>query len=111
MKNLLLTITLLSIYSFAIADKGNSPMIIDVRTTAEWSTGHLDNAKHIEWQDIGDQVSALTTNKDETIYVYCHTGNRSGKAKSILDQLGYSNVINAGGMDDAQAAINTHEGL
>lgn len=86
-------------------------MIIDVRTTAEWSTGHLDNAKHIEWQDIGDQISALTTNKDETIYVYCHTGNRSGKAKSILDQLGYSKVINAGGMDDAQAAINTQEGL
>ncbi|MBC8381229.1 MAG: rhodanese-like domain-containing protein [SAR92 clade bacterium] len=109
MKAILLTIILLPIFSFAISDQGPSPMIIDVRTPAEYNTGHLDKANHIEWQDIGSQISALTTDKDKTIYVYCQSGNRSGKAKTILDQLGYSNVINAGGVEAAQAFINAHE--
>jgi phage shock protein E len=109
MKKILLTISLLLICVFAIADKGSSPLIIDVRTPSEWDTGHLDEAKHIEWQDIGTRISDLTANKDETIYVYCRSGGRSGKAKTILDELGYSNVINAGGIADAQAFINAQE--
>ena len=84
-------------------------MIIDVRTPAEWNTGHLDEAKHIEWQEISARISDLTADKDETIYVYCRSGGRSGKAKTILDDLGYSNVINAGGVADAQAFINAQE--
>ena len=109
MNKILLTISLLSICVLAIADKGASPLIIDVRTPAEWDTGHLDEAKHIEWQEISARISDLTADKDETIYVYCRSGGRSGKAKTILDDLGYSNVINAGGVADAQAFINAQE--
>ena len=109
MKKILVTISLLLICVFTIADKGASPLIIDVRTPAEWDTGHLDEAKHIEWQEISARISDLTANKDETIYVYCRSGGRSGKAKTILDDLGYSNVINAGGVADAQAFINAQE--
>lgn len=109
MNKILLTISLLLICVLAIADKGASPLIIDVRTPAEWDTGHLDEAKHIEWQEISARISDLTADKDETIYVYCRSGGRSGKAKTILDDLGYSNVINAGGVADAQAFINSQE--
>ncbi len=109
MKKILVTISVLLICAFAIADKGASPVIIDVRTPAEWDTGHLDEAKHIEWQEISARISDLTADKDETIYVYCRSGGRSGKAKTILDDLGYSNVINAGGVADAQAFINAQE--
>lgn len=109
MNKILLTISLLLICVLAIADKGASPLIIDVRTPAEWNTGHLDEAKHIEWQEISARISDLTADKDETIYVYCRSGGRSGKAKTILDDLGYSNVINAGGVADAQAFINSQE--
>jgi len=109
MNKILLTISLLLICVLAIADKGASPLIIDVRTPAEWNTGHLDEAKHIEWQEISVRISDLTADKDETIYVYCRSGGRSGKAKTILDDLGYSNVINAGGVADAQAFINAQE--
>lgn len=109
MNKILLTISLLLICVLAIADKGASPLIIDVRTPAEWNTGHLDEAKHIEWQEISARISDLTADKDETIYVYCRSGGRSGKAKTILDDLGYRNVINAGGVADAQAFINAQE--
>ncbi|MDC0172180.1 rhodanese-like domain-containing protein [Gammaproteobacteria bacterium] len=84
-------------------------MIIDVRTPIEWETGHLPGAKLIEWQEIAEKIANVTTNKDETIYVYCRSGNRSGKAKEILDQLGFSNVLNAGGVAEAQAFIDSRE--
>ena len=109
MNKILLTISLLLICVLAIADKGDSPLIIDVRTIAEWDAGHLVDAKHIEWQDIGARISDITTDKDETIYVYCRSGGRSEKAKTILDELGYINVINAGGIADAQVFINAQE--
>ena len=51
---------------------GISLTIIDVRTVAEWKTGHLDGAIHIEWQDILQIPSKIS--KDEEIYLYCRSG-------------------------------------
>jgi phage shock protein E len=82
-----------------------SMLVIDVRTPAEWHTGHLDGAEHIEWQDIGEKIDQLTSNKHDNIYLYCRSGNRSGKAMTILKQQGYTNVINAGGIDQAQLLL------
>ncbi|MBT3529185.1 MAG: hypothetical protein HN476_08610 [Porticoccaceae bacterium] len=58
---------------------------------------------------IDEKITDLTKDKNATIYVYCRRGNRSGKAKKILDQLGYTNVVNAGGIVDAEAFIQTLE--
>ncbi|MFB0989900.1 MAG: rhodanese-like domain-containing protein [Porticoccaceae bacterium] len=109
MKQLLLALTLLIFVPVLAADQGNDPLIIDVRTPVDWETGHLVGAELIEWQEIGEKIANLTTHKDEIIYVYCRSGNRSGKAKEILDQLGYSNVLNAGGVAEAQAFIDSSE--
>ena len=106
MKNIL-SLTLLLLASFSAAKTEDAILIIDVRTPAEWDRGHLPNAKHIEWQNIGEGISELTSDKQSTIYVYCRSGNRSGKAKLILEQLGYSNVINAGGINEAQLFIDS----
>jgi phage shock protein E len=80
-------------------------LIIDVRTTEEWQSGHLSDAHHIEWQDIGNKIISLADDKDAIIYLYCRSGNRSGKAMTILKQQGYTNVINAGGIDQAQLLL------
>jgi len=93
----------------AFAENHGSALIIDVRTPAEWETGHLADAKHIEWQVIDEKITNLTKDKNAIIYVYCRSGNRSGKAKKILDQLGYTNVVNAGGIGEAEAFINAIE--
>ena len=61
--------------------------VIDVRTEAEWNTGHLEGALHIEWQDILQLSSDIS--KDEEIFLYCRSGNRSGKATKILLDAGY----------------------
>lgn len=83
---------------------GISLTIIDVRTEAEWKTGHLDGAIHIEWQDILQLSSKIS--KDEEIYLYCRSGNRSGKATKILSEAGYINALNAGSIEQASKLLN-----
>ena len=81
-----------------------SMTVIDVRTEAEWGTGHLEGALHIEWQDILNISSDIQ--KDEEIFLYCRSGNRSGKATKILIDAGYLNAKNAGSIEDASELLD-----
>jgi phage shock protein E len=81
-----------------------SMTVIDVRTEAEWKTGHLEGALHIEWQDILKVSSDIQ--KDEEIFLYCRSGNRSGKATKILLEAGYVNAKNAGSILNASELLN-----
>ena len=81
-----------------------SMTIIDVRTEAEWDTGHLEGALHIEWQDILNISSDVQ--KNEEIYLYCRSGNRSGKATKILIEAGYINAKNAGSIHNASELLD-----
>ena len=78
-------------------------VVVDVRTEAEWNTGHLEGALHIEWQDILKISSSIR--KDEEIFLYCRSGNRSGKATKILIDAGYINAKNAGSIADASETL------
>ena len=78
--------------------------VIDVRTEAEWDTGHLEGALHIEWQEILKISSDIK--KDEEIFLYCRSGNRSGKATKILLEAGYVNAKNAGSILNASELLN-----
>ena len=82
---------------------GMSMTVIDVRTEAELKTGHLEGALHIEWQDILKIPSDIQ--KDEEIFLYCRSGNRSGKATQILLEAGYNNAKNAGSIFDASELL------
>ena len=82
----------------------NADVVIDVRTPDEWSSGHIENAMHVEWQDILNISNSVT--KDEKIYLYCRSGNRSGRATQILIDAGYSNVTNAGSLKQASDLLN-----
>ena len=77
--------------------------VIDVRTLEEWNSGYLENAIHKEWQNILD-ISPIIP-KNETIYLYCRSGNRSGKATNILIKNGYLNAINAGSILEASKLL------
>ena len=82
---------------------GEGMIIIDVRTLDEWKNGHLEDAQRIEWQKIESIVDTVA--KDEQIYLYCRSGNRSGMATQILKDAGYTDVINAGSLADAAALL------
>ena len=62
--------------------------LIDVRTQSEYSSGHIDGAANLPLQNI--QAGLLPNmDKDKTIYVYCHSGNRSTQAAALLKKAGY----------------------
>ena len=81
-------------------------LVLDVRTENEWNQGHLSSAKHIEWQDIAEKIRKERVKKTQRIYVYCGSGKRAEKAKIALEQLGYTNVINAGGLTEAKELLD-----
>ena len=80
-----------------------SMTVIDVRSEAEWNTGYLEGALHIEWQDILQLSTQIP--KDEQIYLYCRSGNRSEKATKILLEAGYINAKNAGSINEASKLL------
>ena len=94
-----LALLLLSFQLFA-----SNPIIIDVRTPQEFESGHVESAINIEWQDIASVENS--TNKDNRIFLYCRSGNRSQKATDILINIGYKDVINLGSIKEASEFLN-----
>tara|TARA_B100000459_G_scaffold119577_1_gene72206 strand:+ start:163 stop:486 length:324 start_codon:yes stop_codon:yes gene_type:complete len=74
-------------------------VIIDVRTLEEHESGHIKDSLNIEWQLI-DSIEN-TVPKDAKLYLYCRSGNRSGKATKMLISLGYTDVTNLGSIKSA----------
>lgn len=73
--------------------------LIDVRTPEEFKAGFIDGAVNVPLASI--QSGQLPTGaKDKKLYLYCRSGNRAGEAQTILEQAGYTNVINLGGLDN-----------
>jgi rhodanese-related sulfurtransferase len=68
--------------------------LVDVREPGEFAEGTAKGAVNIP---LGSVVTELTKFKGkENIIVFCRSGNRSGQAKTILEQNGFKNVINGG---------------
>lgn len=76
-------------------------VLIDVRTPAEFAEGHLAGAVNIDLQSgsFEQEIAALPLAGDYV--VYCRSGNRSGQAVEIMRKLGFDNLVNAGGLQDA----------
>ena len=84
----------------------DEPLVIDVRSLEEVKTGIIQDAIHIEWTQIDKEINDIDVTKDQPIYLYCRSGNRSGKATIILEKIGFTNVINAGGIDEAAKKLD-----
>jgi len=91
----------LMILLFSSLLSSNEIIVIDVRSVEEVKTGIIQDAIHIEWTQIDKEITKIDLTKDQPIYLYCRSGNRSGKAAVILEKIGFTNVINAGGIDEA----------
>ncbi|WP_324670787.1 rhodanese-like domain-containing protein [Hymenobacter sp. GOD-10R] len=72
-------------------------VVLDVRTPDEYASGHLQNARNLDFKaaDFSTQIAHLDTAK--TYVLYCASGNRSGKAGVLMQQQGFRKVLNAGG--------------
>ncbi|MFV8816778.1 rhodanese-like domain-containing protein [Haliea sp. E17] len=75
---------------------------IDVRTPEEFAEDHIAGDKLVPYEDILPAVTEAFPDKSTEIHLYCGSGRRAGIAKAQLDEAGYTNVVNAGGIDDAR---------
>ena len=78
--------------------------LVDVRTPEEYNLKHLKYAANINIKsaDFADQVKKL--DKSKQVYLYCHSGNRSGRAADSLQTLGYHLSYNIGALDSLTKA-------
>jgi phage shock protein E len=72
---------------------------LDVRTPAEYQSGHYTGAKNIPLQDLQDRLAEIG-DKNKAVVIYCASGMRSAKAARILTAAGFTDVTNAGGLSN-----------
>lgn len=81
-------------------DSGDEIIILDVRTKEEYDAGHIKGAILVPNETIIDEQPELLQDLDAEILVYCRSGNRSAQAANKLLAIGYTNVVDFGGIID-----------
>jgi len=78
--------------------------VIDVRTPAEFDAGHVVGALNIDVNgpDFSDRIAELDA--DDPYLVYCRSGNRSAIAASQMEDAGFKDIADAGGLADLAQA-------
>ena len=72
-------------------------MILDIRTTADFKSGHIKGAKNVPLSDFASSVDGLSGDKREPILIYCNSGNTATRAIKLLKNAGYEKVNNLQG--------------
>ncbi len=70
------------------------PVILDVRSAREHAAGHIENSILIPVQVLQGRLAELDQYKDRTIFIYCRSGNRSTVASRLLNEKGFTRIVN-----------------
>lgn len=85
----------------------NGAHLVDVRTSAEFATGHVPNSVNIPLDSLDQEIDALR-DKNE-IVVYCLSGGRSAQAKRFLNRNGFTNVQDGRTWKEVKAIVDNIE--
>ena len=80
-------------------------IILDVRRPDEFAEGHIPGAINVPNEEIGTAEIAELPDKSQLILVYCRSGRRSKEASEKLVKLGYTNIVEFGGIQDYEGEI------
>jgi rhodanese-related sulfurtransferase len=80
--------------------------VIDVRTPAEFTSGHLEGALNFDIQGMTFMEEIATLDPDATYLVYCRSGSRAAAAVDTMKSIGIDNVTNLGSVNDALSATD-----
>ncbi len=76
-------------------NQGNTEFtIVDIRTPQELNEGHIENAVNIDFYSETFKEDLAKLDKNRTYFIYCRSGNRSGRAVPIMKELGFKEVYN-----------------
>ncbi len=89
----------------ALIDQGDA-LVIDVRTTEEYTGGHLVGAQNINVEDEALWAQRIEPlDRDRPTVVYCRSGRRSAVAAQLLIEAGFTQVYDLGGVEDWDPAV------
>jgi rhodanese-related sulfurtransferase len=88
-------------------EQENGYIILDVRRPDEFAAGHIPHAINVPNESIGTAEISELPDKDQLILVYCRSGRRSKDASEKLVKLGYTNIVEFGGILDWKGEIVT----
>ena len=83
--------------------KAGKAYLVDVRTPEEFNSGHLEYATNINYNSPDFKAQIARLDKKKPVYLYCRSGNRSGKASDTLKTLGFTTFYNIGGFENLKA--------
>ena len=97
-------------HNFILQQIGNSSFhLIDVRTSDEFISGHIQDARNIDWLDESQHEQFLKIPKNHSILLYCQSGKRSYNTAQFLNKNGYTSVYNIkGGVIDWNNTIKSY---
>lgn len=76
-----------------LLDSGSDAVLVDVREQQEWDESHIEGAVHVPRGYLEQRIVRAAPDTDTRVILYCASGNRSAiAAKSLIEELGYSNV-------------------
>ena len=93
--------------AISVMERETGYIILDVRRPDEFALGHIPNAINVPNESIGTTDISELPNKDQLILVYCRSGRRSKEAAEKLVKLGYTNIVEFGGILDWKGEIVT----
>lgn len=79
-------------------------VLLDVRTSDEYKSGHIEGSLNIELDNIRD-IQKKVKDKNTPLFVHCLSGARSSSAVSLLKSMGYTNVKNIGGISNYKGRL------
>ena len=88
-----------------IMDENKDYVIVDVRTPDEYKEGHIPNAINIPNETINETVYNKLKDKNQLILIYCRSGSRSRQAAYKMQKLGYTNLVDFGGIINLKGKI------
>ena len=90
----------------AVAYLKDGAPVIDVRSSAEFNSGHLASAINLPVEEIETALPRRVKDKNQVLLLHCQSGMRSGVAKTKLAGLGYANVFNLGSYARAAGIVS-----
>ena len=84
----------------AMMEEESGYIILDVRTSQEYGEKHVAGAINVPNETIGSEEIPELPDKDQLVLVYCRSGNRSKQTAEKLVKLGYTNIVEFGGIND-----------
>ena len=80
--------------------------VIDVRSPAEFASGHLDGAVNLPLDQIESRIGTVVPDKHQPVLLHCLSGTRSGMARNTLRRLGYTQAHNLGSYSRAASLVS-----